>query len=63
MKGREGNTKTPHTENIQLHCERDHLTNEGDEARLEEGGKHVLLNTCGGGGDYGLDNIGGVDIA
>ena len=42
MKGREGNTKIPHTENIQLHCERDHLTSEGDEARLEEGGEHVV---------------------
>ena len=49
MKEREGNTQTPHTESIQLHYEIDHLTSEGDEARLEEGGEHVLLNTCGEG--------------
>ena len=50
-------------ENIQLLLEIDHLTNEEDEARLEEGGEHALLNTYGGGGDHGLDNIGGADIA
>ena len=50
-------------ENIQLLLEIDHLTNEEDEAKPEEGGEHALLNTCGGGGDHGLDNIGGVDIA
>ena len=50
-------------ENIQLLLEIDHLTNEEDEARLEEGGEHALLNTCGGDGDHGLDNIGGAYIA
>ena len=49
-------------EHIQLLLEIDHLTNEEDEARLEEGGEHVLLNTCGGGGDHCLDNTGGADI-
>ena len=50
-------------ENMQLLLEIDHLTNEEDEAKLEEGGEHTLLNTYGGGGDHGLDNIGGADIA
>mgnify|MGYP006975825066 CR=1 FL=1 len=50
-------------ENIQLLLKIDHLTNKEDEAKLEEGGEHPLLNTYGGGGDHGLDNNGGVDNA
>ena len=44
------------SENIPLLLEIDHLTS-------EEGGKHALLNTHGGGGDHGLYNNGGVDNA
>ena len=46
-----------------LLLEINHLTNEEDEAKLDEGGEHALLNTYSGGGDHGHDNNGGVDNA
>ena len=40
-----------------------HPSTGGDEDKLHQGGEHVLLGTCGGGGDGELDHVGGGDNA
>ena len=39
-----------------------HPSTVGDEDKLQQVGEHVLLGNCGGGGDCGLDHVGGGNI-